>query len=452
MKILLATFALLFASSAFGAQNLTGHWAIHNNIAGNENDQVCELAVTDNKITGICKSQEDKDLPVTGTVDGNQVTWQYQSDYNGSPLTLIYKATLNDSSKFAGTVEVQPFGITGDFTATPAPGVQSSQSATGTSGSGQVSAVTGQWSIHSNIAGNENDQVCKLVVTESKITGSCNSQGKDLQVTGTLDGKKVTWQYQMDYNGSPLTLIYTAALSDSNKFTGTVEVQPFGVTGDFTATAVMGLQSGQAGAGQPASQQANALTGKWTIHNRIAGNENDQECELAVTDNKINGSCKSQDKDLSVTGSVDGSKDTWQYQMDYNCSPLTLIYTATQSDSGKITGTVEVKPFGITGDFTGTKGSASSKPGQAGAGQSGSEDAAVGQQLVVQAGPGGIFKNQADVGKANPAGTAAFDAKSGVYTIESAGTNLWNKADAFHMIWKKASGDVSLTSEIELEI
>ena len=450
MKILLATFALLFASSAFGAQNLTGHWAIHNNIAGNENDQVCELAVTDNKITGSCKSQEDKDLPVTGTVDGNQVTWQYQSDYNGSPLTLIYKATLNDSSKFAGTVEVQPFGITGDFTATPAPGVQSAQSATGASGSGQVIAVTGQWSIHSNIAGNENDQVCKLVVTESKISGSCNSQGKDLQVTGALDGKKVTWQYQSDYNGSPLTLIYTAALSDSNKFTGTVEVQPFGVTGDFTATAAMGSQSGQAAAGQPASQQASALTGKWTIHNSIAGNENDQECELAVTDNKINGSCKSQDKDLSVTGSVDGSKATWQYQMDYNGSPLTLIYTATLGDSGKIAGTVEVKPFGVTGDFTATKGSASSQPGQAGAGQSGSEDAAVGQNLVVQAGPGGIFKNQADVGKANPAGMAKFDAKSGVYSIESAGTNLWNKADAFHMIWKKASGDVSLTSDIEL--
>jgi len=29
------------------------------------------------------------------------------------------------------------------------------------------------------------------------------------------------------------------------------------------------------------------LTGKWTIHNSIAGNENDQECKFVVTDNKI---------------------------------------------------------------------------------------------------------------------------------------------------------------------
>ena len=120
MKRLLVTSAFLFASSVFAAPNLTGKWTIHNNIAGNESDQVCQLAVSDNKITGSCNSQ-DKDLPVTGTVDGNKVTWQYQSDYNGSPLTLIYAATLDDSNKITGTVEVQPFGVTGDFSATPAP-------------------------------------------------------------------------------------------------------------------------------------------------------------------------------------------------------------------------------------------------------------------------------------------------------------------------------------------
>jgi hypothetical protein len=113
----LAISVLLFASSAFGAQNLTGHWAIHSNVAGNESHQECKLVVTDNKITGTCKAQ-DKDVQVTGTVAGNKVTWQCESDYNGSPITLIYTSTLGDSGKIAGTVEVQPFGVTGDFTAT----------------------------------------------------------------------------------------------------------------------------------------------------------------------------------------------------------------------------------------------------------------------------------------------------------------------------------------------
>jgi len=309
--------------------------------------------------------------------------------------------------------------------------------------------LTGKWTVHNSIAGNENDQVCELAVTDNKITGSCKSQDKDLPVTGTVDGNKVTWQFQSEYNGSPLTLIYKATLDAPNKFVGTVEVQPYGVTGDFTATPATGSQSGQAAAGQSGSEQVSALTGQWTIHQNIAGNENDQECKLVVTDNKITGSCKSQDKDLPVTGTVDGNKVTWQFQSEYNGSPLTLIYKATLDDSKKIAGTVEVQPYGVTGDFTAAKSSPSSQSGRAAAEQSVAEDASADQLLVVQAGPGGIFKNQADVGKANPTGTAVFDAKSGVYTIESAGTNLWNKTDAFHVIWKKVSGDVSLTADVE---
>ena len=47
------------------------------------------------------------------------MTWKYESEYNGSPLTLTYTGTLDDSGKIAGSVDVDPFGVTGDFTATP---------------------------------------------------------------------------------------------------------------------------------------------------------------------------------------------------------------------------------------------------------------------------------------------------------------------------------------------
>lgn len=120
MKKLLAASVLLLASSVFAAAapNLTGQWTIHNSIAGNESDQKCKLVLTGSKITGTCKL-EDKEVKITGTADGNKVTWQYESDYNGNPLTLVYTATLDDSDKVTGSVEVQPFGVTGDFTATP---------------------------------------------------------------------------------------------------------------------------------------------------------------------------------------------------------------------------------------------------------------------------------------------------------------------------------------------
>ena len=67
-----------------------------------------------------------------------------------------------------------------------------------------------------------------------------------------------------------------------------------------------------------------------------------------------------------------------------------------------------------------------------------------------QAGALGIFESQTDVGKVNPAGTASFDATKGVYTIASSGANLWATTDGFHLVWKKVSGDLSLTADIDL--
>jgi TolB protein len=60
----------------------------------------------------------------------------------------------------------------------------------------------------------------------------------------------------------------------------------------------------------------------------------------------------------------------------------------------------------------------------------------------------GIFEGQSDVGSATPPGTLAYDADSQVYTIAAAGANLWSTTDGFHFVWKKVSGDVALTADM----
>jgi hypothetical protein len=120
MKIVLTAAMLLAASSALAAAplSLTGKWAVHTSIAGNESDLICNLVQTETKLAGSCKSS-DKELPITGSVDGGKVSWKYDTDHDGTSLTLTYSAALGDSDKFSGNVDVQPYGITGDFTATP---------------------------------------------------------------------------------------------------------------------------------------------------------------------------------------------------------------------------------------------------------------------------------------------------------------------------------------------
>jgi hypothetical protein len=71
--------------------------------------------------------------------------------------------------------------------------------------------------------------------------------------------------------------------------------------------------------------------------------------------------------------------------------------------------------------------------------------------LSAQRSPGslGIFDGQTDVGSVTPPGTLVYDTATRTYTITAAGANLWSTVDGFHFVWKKISGDVSLTADIQ---
>jgi TolB protein len=60
----------------------------------------------------------------------------------------------------------------------------------------------------------------------------------------------------------------------------------------------------------------------------------------------------------------------------------------------------------------------------------------------------GIFESHSDVGTVLHAGSVEYDATKGTYTIGGSGENMWFATDAFQFVWKKASGDVTLTADI----
>jgi hypothetical protein len=61
----------------------------------------------------------------------------------------------------------------------------------------------------------------------------------------------------------------------------------------------------------------------------------------------------------------------------------------------------------------------------------------------------GIFTNEGSVGQTPPGGKAQYDAAKGEYRITGGGANMWGATDAFYFVWKKASGDVTLTADIQ---
>src|SRR6266536_4187486 len=64
------------------------------------------------------------------------------------------------------------------------------------------------------------------------------------------------------------------------------------------------------------------------------------------------------------------------------------------------------------------------------------------------AAPVGIFEGHADVGTVLHAGSIDFDTAKQTYTINGSGENMWDATDAFQFVWKKISGDVTLTADI----
>jgi len=82
---------------ALGSAGLTGSYNLH---------------------TGSCKS-DTGEVKLTGTVDGKKVTMKFDTEYNGSPLTVTYTGTLDDSGNVQGDADVEPMGVTGDFKLSP---------------------------------------------------------------------------------------------------------------------------------------------------------------------------------------------------------------------------------------------------------------------------------------------------------------------------------------------
>jgi hypothetical protein len=67
------------------------------------------------------------------------------------------------------------------------------------------------------------------------------------------------------------------------------------------------------------------------------------------------------------------------------------------------------------------------------------------QQSPAKLGP---FESHADIGTVLHPGSATYDSAKQTFTLSGSGENMWSTSDAFHFVWKKVTGDLSLTADI----
>lgn len=98
-------------------------------------------------------------------------------------------------------------------------------------------SISGKWQVQTVAQGNERSYVCTLTQDAQALSGSCITGERTVQLSGKVDGKKVTWTYKSEYNGSPLTVVFKGAIGSPTKMAGTVLAEEFNVEGEFVATA-----------------------------------------------------------------------------------------------------------------------------------------------------------------------------------------------------------------------
>lgn len=99
-------------------------------------------------------------------------------------------------------------------------------------------SLTGAWKFTSDVSGTAWEQTCTFKQAGTVLSGSCVGEGEAAIVyplTGELKEGKLTFEHAGNYQGTPITIIFTGASEKPKELKGTILVKPFDASGTFTA-------------------------------------------------------------------------------------------------------------------------------------------------------------------------------------------------------------------------
>jgi len=63
----------------------------------------------------------------------------------------------------------------------------------------------------------------------------------------------------------------------------------------------------------------------------------------------------------------------------------------------------------------------------------------------------GLFESHGDLGATPKSGTLEVTGTPAEYRVTGGGANIWGTEDAMHFVWKRLSGDVTLTADVRFQ-
>jgi len=212
------------------AADVTGRWQLKGEVAGNPILADCNLTQDAAKLAGTCKAADMAAWNVAGELQEKKITFHHDVEYGGSTYTLNYAGSFNSDAEAKGDIEVA--GASGEFTLTKAAGGEPKKD------DAAVALLSGTWKIEADVAGETHTGTCNIEQAQEKLSGTCKLEHGEAALTGEVKGTTVTWSHKGEYNGEALTANYKGTVESPTTVKGDLDVQPFDVSGTFTATKV----------------------------------------------------------------------------------------------------------------------------------------------------------------------------------------------------------------------
>jgi hypothetical protein len=83
--------------------------------------------------------------------------------------------------------------------------------------------VSGKWKGEVEVAGNSATPAFTFKQDGGTLTGTYKGMLGEAPVTGTVEGKKIRWVVKVNYDGNPVTLVYTGTIESDTLIKGTVD-------------------------------------------------------------------------------------------------------------------------------------------------------------------------------------------------------------------------------------
>ena len=113
-----AALAVTPCFAAASAATIDGTWRVDGSVQGNPVTPVCTIVEKAGKLTGSCNGVGGKPATLTGTVADKTIKFQYDSEYQGSAITVFFTGSMDKDDHLTGGIFVEPYAVDGAFTAT----------------------------------------------------------------------------------------------------------------------------------------------------------------------------------------------------------------------------------------------------------------------------------------------------------------------------------------------